>query len=127
MNTASLDPSSTLLANLPSLLPKLEALYKDVHAHPELSMQENRTADLAVKHLRDNGYELTTGVGKTGVVGLLRNGEGPTVMLRAETWMRCPSGKPAASIMRAPSWPQMPREVQCRWRMPAAMTCMWHG
>ena len=113
MNTALPDPSSTFLANLPSLLPKLEALYKDVHAHPELSMQENRTADLAAKHLRDNGYEVTTGVGKTGVVGLLRNGEGPTVMLRA-TWMRCPSGKPAASIMRAPSWPQMPREMQCR-------------
>ena len=49
MNTALPDPSSTFLANLPSLLPKLEALYKDVHAHPELSMQENRTADLAVE------------------------------------------------------------------------------
>ncbi len=84
MNTALPDRSSTLLTNLPSLLPKLEALYKDVHAHPELSMQENRTADLAAKHLRDNGYEVTTGVGKTGVVGLLRNGEGPTVMLRAD-------------------------------------------
>jgi len=84
MNTALPDPSSTFLANLPSLLPKLDALYKDVHAHPELSMQENRTADLAAKHLRDNGYEVTTGVGKTGVVGLLRNGEGPTVMLRAD-------------------------------------------
>ena len=47
-------------------------------------MQENRTADIAAKHLRDNGYEVTTGVGKTGVVGLLRNGEGPTVMLRAD-------------------------------------------
>ena len=84
MNTVLPDPSITLLANLPSLLPKLEALYKDVHAHPELSMQENRTADLAAKHLRDNGYEVTTGVGKTGVVGLLSNGEGPTVMLRAD-------------------------------------------
>src|SRR5437773_3016386 len=84
VNTALPDPSSTLLANLPSLLPRLEALYKDVHAHPELSMQENRTADLAANHLRDNGYEVTTGVGKTGVVGLLRNGEGPTVMLRAD-------------------------------------------
>src|SRR4029077_20089559 len=84
MVTALPDPSSTLLANLPILLPRLEALYKDVHAHPELSMQENRTADLAAKHLRDNGYEVTTGVGKTGVVGLLRNGEGLTVMLRAD-------------------------------------------
>ena len=47
-------------------------------------MQETRTADLAAKHLGDDGYEVTTGVGKTGVVGLLRNGEGPTVMLRAD-------------------------------------------
>jgi hippurate hydrolase len=47
-------------------------------------MQEIRTADLAAKHLRNNGYEVTTGVGKTGVVGLLKNGEGPTVMLRAD-------------------------------------------
>lgn len=84
MNTAISDPSSKLLGNLPSLLPRLEALYKDVHAHPELSMQESRTAALAAKHLQDNGYEVTTDVGKTGVVGLLRNGEGHTVMLRAD-------------------------------------------
>ena len=44
MNTVSLDPSRTLLASLPDLLPDLEALYKDIHAHPELSMQETRTA-----------------------------------------------------------------------------------
>ena len=84
MNSISSDPSQTLLAKLSDQLPKLEALYKDIHAHPELSMQETRTADLAAKHLRDAGYEVTTGVGKTGVVGLLRNGEGPTVMLRAD-------------------------------------------
>ena len=62
----------------------LEALYKDVHSHPELSMQETRTAGLAADRLRAAGYEVTAGVGKTGVVGLLRNGEGPTVMLRAD-------------------------------------------
>ena len=47
-------------------------------------MRETRPADLAAKELRDNGYEVTTGLGGTGVVGLLRNGEGPTVMLRAD-------------------------------------------
>jgi amidohydrolase len=73
-----------ILADLPDLLPTLEEIYKDVHAHPELSMQETRTAGLAAKHLANNGYEVTTGVGKTGVVGLLRAGEGPTVMLRAD-------------------------------------------
>jgi len=72
------------LQNLDGLLPDLEALYKDVHSHPELSMQETRTAGLAADRLRAAGYEVTTGIGKTGVVGLLRNGDGPTVMLRAD-------------------------------------------
>ena len=70
--------------NLEKLVPELEALYKDVHSHPELSMQETRTAALAADHLRAAGFEVTAGVGKTGVVGLLQNGEGPTVMLRAD-------------------------------------------
>lgn len=69
---------------LDKLLPHLETLYKDIHSHPELSMQETRTAEIAGKELRAAGYEVTTGVGKTGVVGVLRNGEGPTVMLRAD-------------------------------------------
>lgn len=76
--------SDPALRNLESLLPDLEAFYKDVHAHPELSMEETRTAGLAADRLRAAGYEVTTGVGKTGVVGLLRNGDGPTVMLRAD-------------------------------------------
>lgn len=76
--------SEPVLKNLDRLIPDLEALYKDVHAHPELSMQETRTAALAADWLRKAGYEVTTGIGKTGVVGLLRNGEGPTVMLRAD-------------------------------------------
>src|SRR5437588_10829981 len=79
--TSSSDPA---LTTLHALLPDLEALYKDVHAHPELSMQETRTAGLAADRLRDAGYEVTTGIGRTGVVGLLRNGDGPTVMLRAD-------------------------------------------
>lgn len=73
-----------LLIGLNELLPELEEAYKDLHSHPELSMQETRTAALAAKHLTANGYEVTTGVGKTGVVGLLRNGDGPTVMMRAD-------------------------------------------
>jgi hippurate hydrolase len=62
----------------------LEELYKDVHRHPELSMQEERTAALAADRLQQAGFDVTAGVGKTGVVGLLRNGDGPTVMLRAD-------------------------------------------
>ena len=81
---ASAQNASVVLENLAKLQPDLEALYKDVHSHPELSMQENRTARIAAEMLRQAGYEVTTGVGKTGVVGLLRNGDGPTVMLRAD-------------------------------------------
>src|ERR1700720_2348624 len=75
---------SEILASLATLLPGLEAVYKDIHAHPELSMHETRTAQIAADHLKANGFEVTTGVGKTGVVGILRNGDGPTVMLRAD-------------------------------------------
>ena len=76
--------ASPVLAKLSKLLPELEALYKEVHAHPELSMQETRTAEIAADRLRQAGFEVMTGVGRTGVVGLLRNGKGPTVMLRAD-------------------------------------------
>jgi metal-dependent amidase/aminoacylase/carboxypeptidase family protein len=57
---------------------------KNIHAHPELSTQESRAAGLAADRLRAVGYEVTPGVGKTGVVGVLRNGNGPTVMLRPD-------------------------------------------
>lgn len=76
--------SESIFSNLHSLLPTLESIYTDIHAHPELSMQETRTAGIAAERLRASGYEVTTGVGKTGVIGLLRNGDGPTVMLRAD-------------------------------------------
>jgi amidohydrolase len=71
-------------ARIRDLLPDLERLYTDIHAHPELSMQETRTAGIAADRLRAGGFEVTPGVGKTGVVGVLRNGDGPTVMLRAD-------------------------------------------
>jgi hippurate hydrolase len=82
---ATSTPSSDkALLNIDGLLPDLEALYKDLHSHPELSMQETRTARVAADRLRAAGYEVTTAVGKTGVVGVLKNGDGPTVMLRAD-------------------------------------------
>src|SRR6201993_5261627 len=84
MNTIAAISSDPAFRNLEALLPDLADLYKDVHSRPELSMQETRTAGLAADHLRAAGFEVTAGVGKTGVVGLLRNGEGPTVMLRAD-------------------------------------------
>ena len=73
-----------VLTGLDEITSELEDLYRDIHAHPELSMQERRTAGLAADGLRNAGYDVTEDVGGTGVVGLLRNGDGPTVMLRAD-------------------------------------------
>ncbi|MFF4539635.1 amidohydrolase [Streptomyces aureus] len=71
-----------LTADLP--VPALEDLYRDLHRHPELSLREHRTAAVLAERLRAAGYETTEGVGGTGVVGVLRNGDGPTVLLRAD-------------------------------------------
>ena len=64
--------------------PHLDALYKDIHAHPELGHHETRTAALLAKEMRDLGYEVTEHVGGTGLVAILHNGDGPTVMIRTE-------------------------------------------
>jgi hippurate hydrolase len=64
--------------------PHIEALYKDIHSHPELAFQETRTAAKLAAEMRALGYEVTEGVGKTGIVALYRNGPGPTVMVRTE-------------------------------------------
>jgi hippurate hydrolase len=76
--------SDSVLHGLDHVLDDLAEFYKDIHSHPELSMQETRTAGLAAERLKAAEFEVTEGVGKTGVVGLLKNGEGPTVMLRAD-------------------------------------------
>ncbi|AQV92546.1 amidohydrolase [Cupriavidus necator] len=73
-----------LASHSDKLLGELEAIYKDLHQHPELSMQEVRTAKVAADYIEALGYDVTRGVGITGVVGVLRNGDGPTVMLRAD-------------------------------------------
>jgi len=96
--------ASVLDSRIHSLLPKLERVYTDIHAHPELSMQETRTARIAADRLRGAGYEVTNEIGQTGVVGLLRNGDGPTVMLRADMDalpVREQTGLPYASTQTA--------------------------
>lgn len=65
-------------------LPALVELYQDLHANPELSFQEFETAKKLAARARALGFEVTEGVGKTGVVAVMKNGEGPTVMLRAD-------------------------------------------
>lgn len=61
-----------------------EDFYRDVHSHPELSHQEQRTAGLVAERLQQSGFQVRSGVGGTGVVGLLAHGNGPTVLLRAD-------------------------------------------
>ena len=68
----------------PAAAVDLAELYRDLHRNPELSFQESRTAGIVADALSSWGYEVATGVGRTGVVGRLRNGDGPTVLLRAD-------------------------------------------
>jgi hippurate hydrolase len=82
-------PQSLIDAELPSLL----GIYKDIHSHPELSGHEERTAALVAKELRAAGCQVTEHVGKYensklkayGVVGVMKNGDGPTVLVRTDT------------------------------------------
>jgi hippurate hydrolase len=67
-----------------AIYPDAEALYRDLHQHPELAFQEMQTAAKLAARLRALGFDVTTAVGRTGLVGILRNGAGPTVMLRTE-------------------------------------------
>ena len=73
-----------VLGRLEGARPWVEDFYQDLHAHPELSHQERRTAANVAERLRSSGCEVHEGVGGTGVVGLLRNRNGPGVLLRAD-------------------------------------------
>src|SRR5262249_37209705 len=64
--------------------PKLDALYKDIHAHPELAFQEEKTAARLAAEMRAIGFEVTEKVGKTGLVAIYKNGAGPTIMAPTE-------------------------------------------
>ncbi|MGI2258968.1 M20 metallopeptidase family protein [Shewanella sp. GXUN23E] len=80
--------TSVTWANSPDWVtdqPQLEALYQDLHRHPELSFQEQATAQKLATQLAELGFEVTTDLGGHGVVGLMFNGDGPTVMIRTDT------------------------------------------
>jgi amidohydrolase len=62
----------------------LLTFYKHLHANPELSLQEEQTAARLARELKETGFEVTTGVGGHGVVGVLKNGDGPTVLVRTD-------------------------------------------
>jgi hippurate hydrolase len=78
------DRTHAVLSGLAGIRSGLEDFYRDLHAHPELGLQEHRTAKKASDALREAGYQVTEGIGGTGVIGVLANGEGPTVMVRAD-------------------------------------------
>ncbi|MEU1489069.1 M20 family metallopeptidase [Streptomyces sp. NPDC005776] len=78
------DPARTVLAGLDAVRSHVEDLYRDLHRHPELGLREHRTAKKAADALRDAGFEVTEGIGGTGVLGVLTNGDGPVVMARAD-------------------------------------------
>lgn len=71
-------------AEIDAIYPDIEAFYIDLHQNPELGFMETRTSAKLAAQVKALGYEVTTGVGKTGVVAVLKNGPGPTVMLRTE-------------------------------------------
>ena len=66
------------------MYPWLDGVYKDLHAHPEIAFQETRTAGKLAAEMRKLGFEVTEKVGRTGLVAILRNGAGPTVLVRTE-------------------------------------------
>ncbi|TJZ52185.1 amidohydrolase [Streptomyces piniterrae] len=77
-------PFAPVLAPLDARLADLVALYEDLHRHPELGFEETRTAAEAARRLTGCGYDVTTGIARTGVAGVLHNGPGPVVLLRAD-------------------------------------------
>jgi len=82
--TITASAQNNLNQQVDSVFADAKALYLDLHQHPELSGHETRTAGIVAEKLRALGYEVTEHVGGTGVVAVMKNGPGPTVMLRTE-------------------------------------------
>jgi amidohydrolase len=130
---------SQLAREYPSLL----ELYQHLHSHPELSFQEVQSAARVAEELRKAGCEVTTGVGKGGVVGVLRNGPGPTVLLRADMDalpVKEQTGLPYASTVTAkdsqgkdvPVMHACGHDIHMTWLVGAARVLgqikdQWHG
>src|ERR1700740_1306907 len=75
---------ATIETSVETEYPKLDALYKDIHAHPEIAFQEEKTAAKLAAEMRAIGFDVTEKVGQTGLVALYKNGDGPTIMVRTE-------------------------------------------
>ena len=84
MTLASPASAATLNQAIRADMPMLLELYRDLHAHPELSMEEVRTPALLAPKMRELGFQVTEHVGKTGVVAVMKNGPGPVLLIRAD-------------------------------------------
>jgi len=84
MTLTSPASAATLSDSIKADMPQLMALYRDLHAHPELSMQEVRTPGLLAPEMRKLGFDVTEHVGQTGVVAVMKNGPGPVLLIRAD-------------------------------------------
>ena len=98
--------ASTIDAGVKEVEPKVVAWRRDIHEHPELGNRETRTAGIVAEHLRALGFEVRTGVARTGVVGILLRAVGRARSSRfAPTWTPCPSPKRSTSRSRRRSGP----------------------
>ncbi len=77
-------PTDLLRADIDSMYPDIERLYIDLHQNPELSLLEEKTSAKLADRMRKLGYAVTTKVGGTGVVAILKNGPGPTLLIRTD-------------------------------------------
>src|SRR3954468_5655965 len=136
-------PAQDLRQAIHADMPDLMALYRDLHANPELSMQETRSAARMADEARRAGFTVTTGIGRTGVVAVLANGPGPVLLLRADMDalpVEEQTGLPFASHVRGTTREGQPTGVMhacghdthmTTWvgtaRRMAAMRSQWHG
>lgn len=77
-------PAATVDEAVQADMPQLMTIYRDLHSHPELSMQEVRSPAILAAEARKLGFEVTEHVGKTGVVAVMKNGPGPVLLIRAD-------------------------------------------
>src|SRR3954469_12180459 len=84
MNASTPAAAASLQESIRADMPQLMTLYRDLHANPELSMQEVRTPAKLAAEVRKLGFDVTEHVGKTGVVAVMKNGPGPVLLIRAD-------------------------------------------
>jgi metal-dependent amidase/aminoacylase/carboxypeptidase family protein len=115
---------SSSLREIDNVYPEAHQLYLDLHQHPELSGQETETAAKLAARLRSAGYEVTEHAGNTGVVALMKNGAGPTIMLRTKLDALPVEEKPVC-LMPARCAPKTMPDATCPSCTHAGTTFTW--